>query len=298
MAQKIAIIANPFSGTSAKSSLEKDLHKWNDGYFEIQYLPTLYKGHTFERVAEALNLNADIIVAAGGDGTVNEVASALYKLDKTRTLAILPGGSGNGFAMHLGLGRDIKTAFEFIKKGNTTLIDTCKVNNQFFLNVSGIGFDARIAYLTKQSSSRGFKRYFLTTMREIKNFRGIPLEITLDGDKKIEGRYGFAIIANATMFGYNFSIAPTALLNDGLFDLVLFKEASALKYIVNSYKMLTKTIHKSSLVQIEKAKSICIKSVEQDYFHIDGEGFEFTQELCYTIEPKSMKVIMGNSFVT
>jgi diacylglycerol kinase (ATP) len=297
MGKKVAIIANPFSGTSSKKDLFHQVQSWNQDHFDLLFLPTLHKNHGVSRVQEALDEGAEIVVAAGGDGTVNEVAGALYKYSRQTPLGILPAGSGNGFAMHLGLGRDLKSAFDFIKKGKTMLVDTCMVNDQFFLNVSGIGFDARIAYLTKQSSSRGFKRYFMTTMTEIRNFQAIPLEITLDDTKKIEGRFGAAIVANATMFGYNFSIAPTAELNDGQFDLILFKEAPALRYLATSYRMLTKTMHKSPLVQIEKAKKIVIKSPKQDYFHIDGEGFELNKELVYTIHPLSMSVIMGDGLV-
>jgi diacylglycerol kinase (ATP) len=297
MGKKIAVISNPFSGTSSKKNLAQNIEKWNDGFFDVLFLPTEYKGHTSTRVKEALEKGAEIIVAAGGDGTVNEVVSELYHTDRSKTLAILPAGSGNGFAMHLGLGRDLKKAFDFIKEGKTMLVDTCKVNDKIFINVSGIGFDARIAYLTKKSSSRGFKRYFLTSIQEIRNFSALPMNIELDNGVFINDRFGAAIIANATMFGYNFSIAPTAQLNDGLFDIVLFKDASVMKYLYNSYRMLTKSIHKSDLVTILRSKEVTIKTQRPDYYHIDGEGFMLEEELHYSIDPLSLNVITGDRLV-
>ncbi len=295
MAKKIAIILNPFSGTSSKKNIEKLLMEKNNGYFEIIFKHTKYAGHAFELVNEAIEEKNEIIVALGGDGTVNEVGSAIYQSGKDVLFGILPGGSGNGFAMHLGLGRDIIKAFETMKQINYQYVDTCHVNNKFFINVSGVGFDARIAYLTKKSASRGFKRYFVTTMKEISNFKPIPLGITIDGDQKIEGEFGLAIVANATMFGYNFTVAPNASISDGLLDLNLFVKAPVWKYIFESYRMLNKTIDQSSIVKSLKGKEILIECLTKDYYHVDGEGYEFEGKLVYGINPRQMKLIVGKS---
>ncbi len=292
--KKVSIVANPFSGTSRKEKLKDLLMKANNDYYDLEINFTEGIGHARELVDQAISKGADIIVAAGGDGTVNEVAGQLMLSDKKDQLlfGILPGGSGNGFAMHLGLGRDTVKAYDFIKNGSYQYVDTCKVNNNFFINVSGIGFDARIAYLTKKSSSRGFKRYFISTMKELPNFKSVEAKITTD-QGVINGKFGAIIIANATMYGYNFTIAPTASLDDGLFDIVLLKEAPISQYLLNSYRFLNKTIHKSPFAQTLKTSFVTIECKNHDYFHVDGEGFLLDQPLNYSLTPKSLKVING-----
>jgi diacylglycerol kinase (ATP) len=293
--KKVAIIANPFSGTSRKEKLYDQIMKSNNGHFDLSIKFSERAGHAKELVDESISAGSQIIVAVGGDGTVNEVASQIMKSSKRDKLmfGILPGGSGNGFAMHLGLGRDTVKAFDFIKKENYQYVDTCMVNDNFFINVSGIGFDARIAYMTKNSSSRGFKRYFLSTMKELSNFKTFEAKIFTD-QGTIIGDFAAIIVANATMYGYNFTIAPTAALDDGLLDVILLKKAPITQYLFNAYRFLTKSIDQSPFAQTLKTSFVKIECPHQNYFHIDGEGFFLDKPLDYSIQPKSLKVIRGH----
>lgn len=292
MKKKLLVIANPFSGTNAKTNLENNLHKLNKGFFDLCVVFTERPGHACLLTAEGIKDGFHIIAAAGGDGTVNEVASVVAGTDTV--MGILPSGSGNGFAMHLGLGRDAMKAFEILKAGQVILADTCRVNDKFFINVSGLGFDARVAYLTKHNKQRGFWQYLITSLRETKNFAPIPLRIRWD-EGMIEGNYAAAIVANASMYGYNFTIAPTAALDDGMFDVILLKEAPVYKYLLASYRMLTRSIHKSNLVTSFRTSSLHIDVDKQDYFHVDGEGFLLDQDLNFSIIRKNIKVIAGNA---
>ena len=288
MKKKLLVIANPFSGTNAKTNLENNLQLLNKGHFELEVAFTQYAGHACSLAADAINSNFDIVAAAGGDGTVNEVASVLA--GSNTILGILPSGSGNGFAMHLGLGRDAIKAFEILKKENIILVDTCKVNDKFFINVSSLGFDARVAFLTKFNKKRGFWPYFMTSLSEAKNFTTLPLTIQTDTET-IHGNFAAAIVANASMYGYNFTIAPTAALDDGFLDVILLKEAPVYKYLLASYRMLNKTIHKSNLVKSFRTSSLTISTNKKDYFHVDGEGFELNETLHFTIQRKNIKVV-------
>ena len=289
--KKLTIIANPFSGTSSKGSLKEALEAANNGFFDLRFVYSEYSGHALLLAKEAIENGADIVAAAGGDGTVNEIASIIE--GSNAILGILPGGSGNGFAMHLGLGRDAVNAMQFLKNGKIMEVDTCMVNDKFFINVSGLGFDAKIAYLTKFNQKRGFMQYFLTTLAEARHFSAMDLKITTDDDI-IEGRFAAAIVANASMYGYNFTIAPTAALDDGLFDIILLKEAPVYKYFMASYRMLNKTIHKSALALNLKSKSIKIESKKDNYFHVDGEGFLLNETLNYSIKKKNIKVLVAS----
>lgn len=292
MKKFISFIANPYSGTTKKNNL-LDLIKNHLDFskYEPRLQYTESSGHAKVLAEESLALGADVVVAVGGDGTVNEVASAL--VGKGIPLGILPGGSGNGFAMHLGLGRDLVRAIKILNCAEIKCVDTCLINSEFFLNVSGLGFDAKIAYLTKNSKKRGFWHYFSKTLQEARNFRCLDVNMVVDEVKKIEGRYAAIAIANASMYGYNFTIAPTAALDDGLYDIMLIKEAPVFKYFLASYRFLDKSLHKSSLVEQFRCKSIKIKCLEESFYHYDGEGFRLAPGdlLHYTILEKSLNVL-------
>ena len=270
MKKRVRFIVNPFSGTSQKGGfpnlvdtrLDKSLFS-----YEISY--TEYAGHATVLAEEAVSNGVDIVVAVGGDGSVNEVAQALCFSDTV--LGILPGGSGNGFAMHLGLGRNVGKAINVLNHGKIKTIDTCTINERFFINVAGIGFDARIAHLTKKDSKRGFLNYFKTSLREVKNFKMVSLDVQIDNEH-LSGDYALASIANATMFGYYFTIAPPAKLDDGMLDIILVKKASLFKYALSSFRLLNKTLDKSRSVIHKQGKNIKISLKDTDYYHVDGEG--------------------------
>jgi len=286
---KTRIIVNPFSGTSSKEDFEFLLQSRIDQHrFDYEICYTTRAGHATTLSEEAKNSGFQVIVAVGGDGTVNEIANPLIGSDVI--LGILPGGSGNGFAMHLGLGRDTIKAIDALNKLHIIRVDTCEVNDQNFVNVSGIGFDARVAYLTKTNKKRGFWQYFLTTIREANKFE--PTKMTIEGSfGKMTGRFAAVAVANASMYGYNFTIAPTAALDDGLLDIMLIKESSILDYALLAPRFLNKTLHQSRIVESYQTDHVRITLEKEDYFHIDGEGFQAPRQLDFRIHPKSLSVI-------
>lgn len=250
---------------------------------------TEYSGHAITLARSAVSDGFDIVVAVGGDGSVNEVAQALVGTETI--LGILPGGSGNGFAMHLGLGRNASTALNYLNQGQILTIDTCTVNDRFFTNVAGIGFDARIAFLTKANKKRGFLPYFMTAVKESRNFKPTKLKITIDG-QKVSGSYAAAVVANASMYGYNFTVSPTATLQDGKMDVMLIKEAPLYKYFFESYRFLNRSLHKSSITEEYQGREIKIVLDDTDYIHVDGEGYEAELALDFVIRPRSLKVLV------
>jgi len=289
MKKRIRFIINPFSGTSGKQTTP-DLIKKNLDHskFDYEVAFTEYAGHAIKLAKEGAELNFDYVAAVGGDGSVNEVAQSL--LYTNTALAVLPGGSGNGFAMHLGLGRNIQKAIQFINNGHVIEIDTCTANNRFFINVSGLGFDARIAYKTKENSKRGFIPYFLTSVRESRKFKPQNLSIKVD-EKIIKGEYAAAVVANASMYGYHFTIAPQASMQDGIMDLMLIKKAPLYKYFMTTFRFLNRTLDKSDITETFQGKSISISMNEANYLHVDGEGYKTEKDLTFKINPKSLKVL-------
>ncbi|MEE9437852.1 MAG: diacylglycerol kinase family protein [Saprospiraceae bacterium] len=293
MKQSINFIVNPFSGTTSKSNIAQlidqnlDLDKYD---YDILY--TEYAGHAIALSQKCIDQNTDIIVAIGGDGSVNEVAQPIIG---TETIfGIVPAGSGNGFARHLGISTNLKKGIRALNDSRIVRVDTCTVNNKAFVNVSGIGFDARIAYLTKKNSKRGFFPYLKTSIKQSRKFSPTILQIHID-DMVFDGDYTAVIIANASMYGYNFTIAPEATITDGVMDVVLIKKTAIYKYFFSSYRFLNRSLHKSNLTETYQAKKIKIVVKENDYYHIDGEGFKLSEPLVYSILPKSLNVLIPNA---
>lgn len=287
--KKVRFIINPMSGANRSEDKPKIIKENIDhNKFDCEFQLSKYQGHATELSSEAARLGYDVVVACGGDGTVNEVAKGIAHTETA--LGIIPGGSGNGFAMYIGMGRNTKKAVQLLNTAEEKAIDTCYINDTFFLNLAGVGFDALIAYKAENQDKRGFSMYLSLVMKEMIKFKAEEYEILFDG-KRIQGAYTTIAVANAPMYGYNFTIAPQAELTDGLFDIVLLKEASVMRTILASWRMLNRTVDKSSLVEVHKAKAVTIISKKPYYFHIDGESYKFEDKLTFRMDPSSLKVL-------
>ena len=294
MKKNIKFIVNPISGTKSKDNLDGEVAKALDKTkFDYSLEFTQGPKHAIQLAKKASNEKVDIVVAVGGDGTVNEVASALVH-SETR-LAVVPYGSGNGFAMHLGLGRNPHKALSFLNNTKELLIDSCKVNEHFYVNLAGVGFDARVAYELKNSKTRGFQAYFKNSFQQGIKYKNQGYQIQYDDDEKVEGKFLSITVANASMFGYNFTIAPNADLSDGVLDVVHIKDAPKYKYFANMHRFLNRSILKTPLTHLRFAKKISIQSKEPMYYHVDGEGMITEKELVFSIIPASLKVLVPGS---
>ena len=284
----IRFIVNPFAGVSQKNNIEEKIKSNLDlAQFDYECCFTKAPLHAKELSESAVKAGLDMVVAIGGDGTVNEVAEPL--LHSGLGLGIVPGGSGNGFAMHLGIGRNMDKAIAFLNTAKKITIDTCRVNQEFYLNLAGVGFDASVAYFTKLSPERGFKAYFNGAMKEALGYKNKSYRIRYD-DQVIEDKFLSINIANASMFGYNFRIAPLANLQDGVLDLVMIKDASKARYIVSVWRFLTSSLHKSNIVDVKKTTKVSIESTEEMHYHRDGEGGLYSGKLEFSIVPQSLQL--------
>lgn len=293
--RKILFIINPFSGGGKgkkilpllEQQLPKDSFNWD-------YQFTKNKGHATELAQAAVTEGYEIVVAVGGDGTVNEVAAGL--VNTSTIMGIIPAGSGNGLAMHLGLGRKPEKAIDIICKQHVITIDTCKVNDQHFVNLAGIGFDGLVAFKVARSTSRGFLGYFREFVQAAWTYKPQHYEFYID-DKAFKDQYLFVEVANAPMFGYNFVVAPMAKLNDGLLEVVLVRKAPKWQYFGLVPRMLQSDINDSNLVERFTAKEVVFKLEENSPIHVDGEGFFASGELRFVINPLSLRVICNQGYV-
>ncbi|MEZ4933133.1 MAG: diacylglycerol kinase family lipid kinase [Saprospiraceae bacterium] len=292
---KVRFIANPYSGSVRKRNLPALLEAHlDDEKFQYELCYTEYAGHAIELTREAIANGCDLVVACGGDGSVNEIASQL--IGTNVKLGILPCGSGNGFAMHLGVGRDVVKAIHYLNNGLPITIDSCRMNERPFVNLSGIGFDAVVADRLHGSKLRGFKAYFKYTLEEVFKYKMLPIELTIDG-QKMERSCLLVEVANAPIYGYGFSIVPPAKFNDGKLEVLLVKAAPKWRYLFSLWRFLNNSFHKSSLVECFTGNDILIKPLRKTAVHVDGEGFKLDSEASFSILPNSLQVICPKAYV-
>lgn len=289
--QKVRFIINPFSGLSRKKNVPAIIKKHiNKQKFDFDIAFTKAVGHAIDLAKEAVEQNYDIVVAVGGDGSVNEVATAL--IDTTVKLGILPGGSGNGFAMHLGLGRNIKRAVQILNNSKSIIIDTCLLNGRPFVNLGGTGFDALVAHKAKQSTLRGLYAYTKFALLEAWSYPIEKYTLNIDNQEIIQECLVIEV-ANAQMFGYNFVIAPQAKLDDGILDVLLVKKVPKWRYLFSLWRFFNASFHKSSLVTSYAGKDVKISGKKPMPVHIDGEGYYLEEDLHFTIKPLSLNVLVS-----
>lgn len=290
--KKITFIVNPISGSIRKRKdvenlLDKHLDK---SIFDATIIFTKYAGHAIELSKTARENGADIIIAVGGDGSVNEVASSLIGSDVV--FGVLPGGSGNGFAMHMGIGRKIPRAIEILNRGTVKTIDTMTLNGRPLVNLSGVGFAASVAYEFRQSKNRGFMNYLRIALEQAYKFPFQKYKVSVDGQPFLNRECLMVEVANAPAFGYNFQPAPLAKVDDGLLELVIVNKIPKYQYFSHFFRMVNGKIYKSHFMERVACKQVAIKIPENSYVHIDGEGFMESNLLQYKIVPNSLKVII------
>lgn len=288
--KRILFIVNPKAGTNLQRHIRDSVDKYlNHRKFEYGFRFTERSQHARELAEAAIADGYEIIVAVGGDGSINEVASAV--MGTGAVLGIVPAGSGNGLAMHLGYGRDVDEAVKKINTAEERVIDAGLMNGRPFFNIAGIGFDGLVSNLMKGSNWRGFIPYFLHSVKA--GLQYTPRECRIEIDDRVLTEKCFIIsVANGPMWGYNFQIAPDARLDDGLFEVVLLKDAPKWQYFAAVPATLNGKIYDAGFVDHFTAKRVKIISEGENYVHLDGEGIVLEGELSFEILPKALKILV------
>lgn len=286
--KKILFIINPIAGTKSKKEIPVLINSCLDGsLFDVSISETQYAGHGVALAKQAAVQGCDIVVAVGGDGTVNEIAQGL--LHTETALAILPMGSGNGLARHLQIPMDLQKALTAFNKYQVSKMDTGKINGQLFLCTSGLGFDAEISHHFAQQKSRGFYTYAKVASKSLFSYPAKEWRITVDGnDLKTEGI--LFTVANANQFGNNVFIAPKALLQDGLLDLCVLKKVSLINIPLVLKDLFTKNIHQSRFYTLKQAKKVVVYNNGQMKAHVDGEPILVNGDVTFEVLEKSLKI--------
>lgn len=277
--RKISFIINPISGAGNKQDIPGLIESTFDPKkIEHEILYTEYAGHAQKIAAQKAKEGVEVIVAVGGDGTVNEVACSLVHTDTA--LGIIPSGSGNGLARHLGIPMHHAEAIELLQSGIVRKIDYGKINNDvLFFCSCGVGFDALVSWKFAQASSRGLITYCNIAFRENFAYRPETYQIILDTGEKITEKAFVVACGNAAQYGNDAYIAPHASLCDGFIDVTLIKPIGLIDTPILSYQLFAGTIDTNSKTQTLKCKKVHIIREKEGPMHFDGEPMMAPKEI-------------------
>jgi diacylglycerol kinase (ATP) len=287
---KIKFIVNPISGKGKQKDIENIIREnLNAKKYEYSIQFTEKQGHAKELGKQAITDSHEGIIAVGGDGTVNEIASEC--IGKNTALGIIPAGSGNGFAYHIGMKKNIKEAILQLNNATIKIVDSCTANSIPFVNVSGIGFDAHIANLFQNLEKRGFWNYIKLIYKEI-NYKSKKYTLNYDG-KSRKVKAILISFANASQYGNNFRISPRSKLDDGLINFVIVQEMP--KHMIPQFliKMENGTIENFKFVEIIQTKEMEILSDEK-IIHLDGEPKKINKSVIVKNNPRTLKILIPN----
>ncbi|MCK6641095.1 MAG: diacylglycerol kinase family lipid kinase [Bacteroidia bacterium] len=291
--KRIAFVINPKSGSDRKTDRVALVNRLKSPGYHTDIFEWKQIGDRDSIFESVLKGKYDIAVAVGGDGTVSQLANALAGSETA--LGILPFGSGNGLARHLGVPMDYEGAMKLLEHGDIVAIDKGEMNGMSFFCTAGTGFDARIGKLFAESTTRGFWTYAKLTISEFRAYRGENYSLTIDG-KTMERNAFLITVANAGQYGNDAWIAPQANACDGIFHVVIMKPMRWWNLSSLAIRLFRKTIDRSPLIETLTGKSVTISRKAAGAAHYDGEPAEMDAELRIVLMPRALKVVARKGF--
>ncbi|VAW30248.1 Transcription regulator [contains diacylglycerol kinase catalytic domain] [hydrothermal vent metagenome] len=294
--KKLLFIVNPTSGIHRHIRLTEAINKHiNTQKFVSEIKKTNYAGHAVELSREAVRQKTDIVIAVGGDGTINEVASQIIGSDTV--LGIIPQGSGNGLARHLGIPRTIQGAMRLINRQHVTEIDTASINGVPFVSIAGVGFDALIAKLFAKGERRGFFSYAHLISTNFLYYKPKKYQLKFEDGNTLKTKALFISFANSNQFGYNTAIAPNALLRDGKLDVIVVQKPGIFELPLIANLLLLRAIDMSRYVQSFRSEHFWVYQKKNRVVNIDGEARKIDKKLEVKVHPLSLKIIIPNHVI-
>ncbi|MES2779120.1 MAG: diacylglycerol kinase family protein [Bacteroidota bacterium] len=290
MKKKIAFIINPISGGINKEKFPSLIGRYLDrNQFEVEINFTRSAEHNLELAQQAVEQKKDVVIAVGGDGTINNVAK--FMVNTGIMFGIVPQGSGNGLARHLRIPLNNMKALQIINKLHRKNIDAGMANDHFFVNVAGAGFDAHVSWMFANAPKRGFWSYTKITLNEFASYKPQSYELIVDGETVTRDAF-IICVANGSQYGNNAFIAPQANLDDGLFDISVMKPFKMHQMPAIGLEMFMKKYNNSRYVDALKGENIIIKREHKGVFNIDGEPVMMDKDIHIRMLPEALKVIV------
>lgn len=293
--KRVLFIINPHSGKNRKKQIETiALDLLNADSFAVDFVYTRYAGHALELAREGVQKEYDIIVAVGGDGTIHEVSQSL--IHTKSTLAIIPMGSGNGFARFFGIPTIVRRAIKIIAEGSEKTIDTVLCNSEYFVNVAGFGFDAKIGDVFDKACAdeRGGLNYVKLIVEEFLSYPLQKCRFKINGEI-VEKSFFIASVANSNQYGLNAVIAPEADISDGQFELVFVKEMPVFDVVPATIRLFAKQLNRSRHVETYHLEEFTLLNDAPRLIHLDGEPRMFAGDITFTIQKQSLKCLVPKS---
>ena len=286
--KKFLFIVNPISGVGKQKNVPQVIDRYFDTTsYDYEIKVTEYAGHARTIAQEARSV-FDVLVAVGGDGTMNETASQLIGTDTV--LGIIPLGSGNGFARHLGISTDPARAVQQLNAAQAFPLDACFLNDYPFFNVSGMGFDAQVSRKFMSQIKRGYATYARCVWEEFQTYQPRRYRYEWEG-RTTEERLLMIAFANTRQYGNNATIAPWARVDDGYLDIV-FVHPFPLAYLpIFTTLSFTGNTYRSSYVKMVRAQRFRIEQIDTPLGHVDGEYVETTPDTTLHVRSRSLRVI-------
>lgn len=289
--KKIVFILNPISGTVSKAGIPDLIEERLDkDKFDYRIAETQHAGHATELAREAVEEGVDVVVAVGGDGTVNEVGRSL--INTKSAMGILPCGSGNGLARHLNLPMNLKKCVDILNYYDVKPLDYGIINDHPFFCTCGMGFDAFISMKFAEAGKRGVITYVQKVLEEGLKYE--PETYDIEDNEGTHHYKAFLVsVANASQYGNNAYIAPQASMSDGMLDIIIMEPFDILDAPQVAIEMFNKTLNKSSKIKTFKAKHIHIHRKKEGVIHFDGDPIMAGNDVDIRIVPRGIKVVVN-----
>ena len=285
--KKVLLIINPISGTLPKEGLGRRVaDKLSQSGFEIETVETEYAGHGYELAHDAVKKGYYGVLAAGGDGTVNEIASAVRS--SSTVMGILPFGSGNGLARHIYGSIDVDHSLDIIARDFPQDCDYGTVNDAPFFCTFGLGFDAKVSKQFSEMPSRGLTSYIKSALQEYLTFSPTEYEIFSSGES-VKVKAFIVAVCNASQYGNNAFIAPHASIRDGLLDIMIIHSGNPLTRALAGVELFTGRLDRNLLIQTMRVRSAVIRHMPGPA-HLDGDPQMTPQTLNVRCHPGGIRL--------
>lgn len=290
--RRVEIIANPKAGRrrgQSELALVGDFFSRHSTQCNME--TTRARGDGLIRAGKAVAEGCNLVVAVGGDGTVNEVASPLVGTETA--LGIIPTGSGNGLARALGIPLRVEKACQALLESRIEKIDVGQVGEKYFFSTAGIGFDALVGekFSERYGSSRGLWPYFYLVSREVFKYRPEKIELRFNGGK-ITTYPLLVTVANTGQYGGGAIIAPQAALADGLFEVCVIHRLNPFLALFYARKLFTGQIAQVPQVETYQTDSLQVSKPRDCPVHVDGEPFQGDASLRVKLWPQALRVLV------
>jgi diacylglycerol kinase (ATP) len=287
---RTCFIFNPTAGTGRRADFPTLLTQRFGSEASGDYVlrPTEGPGHATALAKAAAQAGCRVVVAVGGDGTVNEVGRGLLHQEGT-AMGIVPRGSGNGLARHLKVPLNLGAALRRLRQPTFSRMDVGMLNGRPFFCTAGLGFDAHVSQHFAMAGSRGLSTYLRVTLREYKNFQSVPVVIETNGQTLQTDCYVLAF-ANASQYGNNAYIAPNANLQDGLLDMCLMDALPPWRAVQVVLGMALGTLPRTGGAAYSHTRHATVRAAVPLGCHADGDYLGHATEFEIDLLPLALEV--------